>query len=149
MIRRPPRSTRTDTLFPYTTLFRSNVEQLAHPAVLAAFDLRAVLLVYPVGSDAVFGHLVHVVGADLHLDAVALGPDDRRVQRAVAVRLGRRDEVLEAAGHHVIAAVQQAERMVAVTQRADDDTKCHAVGKLLEGDVLARHQSGRASGRAR
>src|SRR3546814_1082770 len=26
MIRRPPRSTRTDTLFPYTTLFRSVVE---------------------------------------------------------------------------------------------------------------------------
>src|SRR3546814_8509100 len=26
MIRRPPRSTRTDTLFPYTTLFRSTVE---------------------------------------------------------------------------------------------------------------------------
>src|SRR3546814_19490811 len=25
MIRRPPRSTHTDTLFPYTTLFRSNV----------------------------------------------------------------------------------------------------------------------------
>src|SRR3546814_1559656 len=25
MIRRPPRSTRTDTLFPYTTLFRSRV----------------------------------------------------------------------------------------------------------------------------
>src|SRR3546814_9280962 len=30
MIRRPPRSTRTDTLFPYTTLFRSlRVEDLA------------------------------------------------------------------------------------------------------------------------
>src|SRR3546814_7762542 len=28
MIRRPPRSTRTDTLFPYTTLFRSEVELL-------------------------------------------------------------------------------------------------------------------------
>src|SRR3546814_2059714 len=26
MIRRPPRSTRTDTLFPYTTLFRSQVK---------------------------------------------------------------------------------------------------------------------------
>src|SRR3546814_4817633 len=26
MIRRPPRSTRTDTLFPYTTLFRSHAE---------------------------------------------------------------------------------------------------------------------------
>src|SRR3546814_11873540 len=28
MIRRPPRSTRTDTLFPYTTLFRSILVQL-------------------------------------------------------------------------------------------------------------------------
>src|SRR3546814_13377578 len=27
MIRRPPRSTRTDTLFPYTTLFRSGVHE--------------------------------------------------------------------------------------------------------------------------
>src|SRR3546814_16440356 len=30
MIRRPPRSTRTDTLFPYTTLFRSPGNPLAH-----------------------------------------------------------------------------------------------------------------------
>src|SRR3546814_3975837 len=29
MIRRPPRSTRTDTLFPYTTLFRSREEAAA------------------------------------------------------------------------------------------------------------------------
>src|SRR3546814_599569 len=29
MIRRPPRSTRTDTLFPYTTLFRSKGTRLA------------------------------------------------------------------------------------------------------------------------
>src|SRR3546814_3246378 len=28
MIRRPPRSTRTDTLFPYTTLFRSDISAL-------------------------------------------------------------------------------------------------------------------------
>src|SRR3546814_3543982 len=28
MIRRPPRSTRTDTLFPYTTLFRSAGERI-------------------------------------------------------------------------------------------------------------------------
>src|SRR3546814_9024213 len=30
MIRRPPRSTRTDTLFPYTTLFRSLMIKAAH-----------------------------------------------------------------------------------------------------------------------
>src|SRR3546814_15181218 len=30
MIRRPPRSTRTDTLFPYTTLFRSIANVICH-----------------------------------------------------------------------------------------------------------------------
>src|SRR3546814_4221059 len=32
MIRRPPRSTRTDTLFPYTTLFRSLGSENLHEA---------------------------------------------------------------------------------------------------------------------
>src|SRR3546814_18478997 len=31
MLRRPPRSTRTDTLFPYTTLFRSPLFDGVHP----------------------------------------------------------------------------------------------------------------------
>src|SRR3546814_1747487 len=35
MIRRPPRSTRTDTLFPYTTLFRS-MESTAVPTIILA-----------------------------------------------------------------------------------------------------------------
>src|SRR3546814_1920226 len=38
MIRRPPRSTRTDTLFPYTTLFRS--PRLAQPAARRAVQCR-------------------------------------------------------------------------------------------------------------
>src|SRR3546814_7825679 len=75
-----------------------DVEQLAHPAVLPAFDLRAVLLVYPVGGYAVLGHLMHVVRADLHLDAMPLRSDDGGVQRAVAVGLGGRDVVLEKIG---------------------------------------------------
>src|SRR3546814_20727069 len=44
MIRRPPRSTRTDTLFPYTTLFRStandNFGHAAGDAVLVAMSER-------------------------------------------------------------------------------------------------------------
>src|SRR3546814_4515790 len=36
MIRRPPRSTRTDTLFPYTTLFRSPRERAESTAAKAA-----------------------------------------------------------------------------------------------------------------
>src|SRR3546814_5772638 len=35
MIRRPPRSTRTDTLFPYTTLFRSERQAVVAPHPLA------------------------------------------------------------------------------------------------------------------
>src|SRR3546814_2255272 len=35
MIRRPPRSTRTDTLFPYTTLFRSLLDGVAPPSAVA------------------------------------------------------------------------------------------------------------------
>src|SRR3546814_6920166 len=37
MMRLPPRSTRTDTLFPYTTLFRSNARR--HDGFLAKPDL--------------------------------------------------------------------------------------------------------------
>src|SRR3546814_15590717 len=36
MIRRPPRSTRTDTLFPYTTLFRSAAGTQLRPFVVIA-----------------------------------------------------------------------------------------------------------------
>src|SRR3546814_1052119 len=38
MIRRPPRSTRTDTLFPYTTLFRSNSAPVLPQHIRAEFE---------------------------------------------------------------------------------------------------------------
>src|SRR3546814_12025917 len=38
MKRRPPRSTRTDTLFPYTTLFRSNLDQYGLDSYEKAFQ---------------------------------------------------------------------------------------------------------------
>src|SRR3546814_16763587 len=40
MIRRPPRSTRTDTLFPYTTLFRSVVASLRNDRALVGQELQ-------------------------------------------------------------------------------------------------------------
>src|SRR3546814_9421939 len=42
MIRRPPRSTRTDTLFPYTTLFRSRFVDLNKALMPLAGDLWGV-----------------------------------------------------------------------------------------------------------
>src|SRR3546814_5330047 len=48
MIRRPPRSTRTDTLFPYTTLFRSLLEIPQLAADIEARGILQNLLVNPV-----------------------------------------------------------------------------------------------------
>src|SRR3546814_15521415 len=62
MIRRPPRSTRTDTLFPYTTLFRAEVERIL-PGELEPLDPAA----RPVrrlryGSKPAAGLIVHENG---------------------------------------------------------------------------------------
>src|SRR3546814_4990341 len=46
MILRPPRSTRTDTLFPYTTLFRS--DRIRHEDKTFIVNLGADVIAYPV-----------------------------------------------------------------------------------------------------
>src|SRR3546814_13962053 len=43
MIRRPPRSTRTDTLFPYTTLFRSLMVNLTPANISDSAGAQAIL----------------------------------------------------------------------------------------------------------
>src|SRR3546814_2871945 len=45
MIRRPPRSTRTDTLFPYTTLFRSSSCACSLPTSASAIARRDRLVI--------------------------------------------------------------------------------------------------------
>src|SRR3546814_1678934 len=55
MLRRPPRSTRTDTLFPYTTLFRSGGED---------FDARII--------DYLADQFKNEQGIDLRQDKLAL-----------------------------------------------------------------------------
>src|SRR3546814_16299998 len=60
MIRRPPRSTRTDTLFPYTTLFRS-----ARRALLAYNDrLAAGQAIFERRADNLLG-TIERIAADL------------------------------------------------------------------------------------
>src|SRR3546814_17267691 len=56
MIRRPPRSTRTDTLFPYTTLFRSG-RMLLDRGILYAPD-------YVINAGGIVSVLRHIDGAD-------------------------------------------------------------------------------------
>src|SRR3546814_9788389 len=67
MIRRPPRSTRTYTLFPYTTLFRSRSEHAEGAEV--RFDQRLLLLAIARVHLPDLDDLAH----RLHVEAVALG----------------------------------------------------------------------------
>src|SRR3546814_14172355 len=48
MLRRPPRSTRTDTLFPYTTLFRS-LANIWVPPIRNRIDMLATGIKSPIG----------------------------------------------------------------------------------------------------
>ena len=93
----------------------------------------------PVGGDAGLGDGVHLAGADLHLDALAVAARDGGVDRAVAVRLRLADVVLEAAGHRAPALVDGAEGGVAVADRVGDDAEAVDVGEAGEGLLLLLH----------
>src|SRR3546814_5217753 len=106
MIRRPPRSTRTDTLFPYTTLFRSPRMREAVvggeavefvPIIVDGVDLAAVWTMQVAAELEVVGR----IGEDHvdrrrrqrthHRDAVALqAAVDRQVRRGRRPLLRRR-----------------------------------------------------------
>src|SRR3546814_10415314 len=51
MLRRPPRSTRTDTLFPYTTLFRSS-DGCPPQKEESSMDMQTITVTGGVGRDA-------------------------------------------------------------------------------------------------
>src|SRR3546814_18688794 len=106
MIRRPPRSTRTDTLFPYTTLFRSAqafvlpyVERFEQAQVAVEVVAEALLPLAQRAAVETAGHVQHRQQG--HADAgVARGVDQRlRHRRRLRVRQagGRVVEVLEVA----------------------------------------------------
>src|SRR3546814_18682494 len=106
MLRRPPRSTRTDTLFPYTTLFRSRLVGLGdHPEVaqlgdgatagdrrearpLAAAELAVDRVVVHVGGAGAAAGLDPVADQRQHLVEGLAG------ERAVGV--GGGDQLVEA-----------------------------------------------------
>src|SRR3546814_16248525 len=97
MIRRPPRSTRTDTLFPYTTLFRSGWQR-------PAFLPEAWSVQHPAGAlsrTAARGDTVTGCRIGHALLAVRLHRCHRRI------RLGRSEErrCRERVGTYVLVAV--------------------------------------------
>src|SRR3546814_1414922 len=90
MIRRPPRSTRTDTLFPYTTLFRSPGR--FHALRVIGAHLGAGILQRLDDRDR--GRVAHVVGVGLE------GQAEQRDGAAADRSLDRRQNL---AAHRALA----------------------------------------------
>src|SRR3546814_17700356 len=114
MIRRPPRSTRTDTLFPYTTPFRSNGQTVIRPGrgaeIVAELDVSRFHGIGP-ATAAKMAELGIKTGLDLrnqsiefltrmfrksgpYYYAIARGKDERpvrpdRARRSEERRVGR------------------------------------------------------------
>src|SRR3546814_11084911 len=80
MIRRPPRSTRTDSLFPYTTLFRSDVTAVEDQPVMCADAKRRGHLPFELLLDRKHGLSGRKAGAvadaeDMGIDRKGLRPE--------------------------------------------------------------------------
>src|SRR3546814_11653902 len=89
MIRRPPRSTRTDTLFPYTTLFRSGRDAAADIAARLERRVLTDLRDRDLGQHGEVGEgrAAHVMEDRLPLVAEAAG-----AVRHHALALGRAED---------------------------------------------------------
>src|SRR3546814_2075041 len=69
MLRRPPRSTRTDTLFPYTTLFRSALAFSIHMTLLGEAGLRQLAAINHGRAKAAAAELAKVPGVSVLNDS--------------------------------------------------------------------------------
>src|SRR3546814_3095631 len=158
MLRLPPRSTRTDTLFPYTTLFRSRAQRGAglelarlaeqrherhEAAVAAAVDADVVAVALLVGDDPV--QAVEVV---LQLRVAHL-PVDRGAPVAAVALAGAVVEV-----EHEVAVLHQkvVEHLLAAVvgvARADVLQVAGAVDEPHHRVLAARLKLGRESWRER
>ena len=121
------------------------VEHLPQPRDLlverrvVAHAVPAAFLVAPVRGDAVLRVLVHLPRADLHLERLVAGPDDRRVQRPVVVGLRLRDVVVELARQRRPQVVHDAERRVAILHGVDEDAHGADVVQRVDARLLALH----------
>ena len=116
------------------------VHEQAEPAVaLVETHLLRARLVVPVGGHPVLGGVVHLHRPDLHLDGLSGVGDHGGVERLVAIALGHRDVVLEAARNRLPEVMDHAQGAVAVLHRVHHHAHRHQVVDLLEFLLLAAH----------
>src|SRR3546814_17771331 len=127
MIRRPPRSTRTDTLFPYTTLFRSGCG--------SGFAKGAVLLQY--GG----AHRHHTVAVyDVHASVPLCRREFAQFSKAIAQGALRNAQLPRGAGAMPVHLIQhradaiQLRRAVDINQRGDRKSAVEGKSVSVRGE---------------
>ena len=107
---------------------------MAQPGEALRFLLRRThaALVFPVGGDALFRHLVHFVRADLHFKGLAVGTDHRGVKRLVKIGARDGDEILDASRHRSPGVVNDAQRRIAILHGVGDDADGEQVEDLID-----------------
>ena len=117
-------------------VFQQTADPLVAPFGAGAL---AVLLVFPVGGHAVLGDLVHLLGADLHLEGQAVRADDRGVEGLISVGLWSADIVLEAAQNGLVEIMDDTQNVVAVPHRVHNHPEGEQVEDLVQALVLVEH----------
>src|SRR3546814_6180942 len=126
MIRRPPRSTRTDTRFPYTTLFRSNVS-------LERGEFR-----FQTDADLLNG----ISQSDIEKKAAEIAQS--AVGSEIAERKKRKDARIaeyveaDAPGHRALA--KEVDFSVLPMRPSNQDIELHLQKKKYEKEVATRTQ---------
>src|SRR3546814_6729749 len=120
MIRRPPRSTRTDTLFPYTTLFRSLL--LVREFHVADIDAGA--------------HADAQPHRDQH-DVARTKVRGGKAADEIEVALARREALEQLLA--VVEVVDQHEHLVRVAADIEADRRAGPIDRHLALDLVAEH----------
>ena len=116
------------------------LQQPAHPFIVVLVPgPLSVLLILPVGGDAVFGDFVHLLGSDLHLKGDAVLSHHGGVERLVHIGLGGADIILEAAQDGLIQIMDDAQDVIALRHGAHDDPEGKQVKHIVQGLILSIH----------
>src|SRR3546814_18950311 len=124
MLRRPPRSTLTDTLFPYTTLFRSqrpSGDRLAYRAQRLGEEVEGVALGQIAGLhiDGGKAMVIALQGGDQHVGEIAAGLP---VEAAHDADIDRDDSAVGPPPH--VAPVLNAVAQAVAEHLVDEDVGC-------------------------
>ncbi len=101
----------------------------AEPRHVAAWQT---VLVGPVGGHTPLGSGVHLNGADLELNHLALGANHCGVQRLVQVELGHGDEVFEPPLHRPPVRVDRTDGAITIAHRTADHPHTNEVIDVVE-----------------